>query len=597
MVEGTPFGRYQLVELLGRGGMGEVWRAQDTETNNRTVAIKVLPPHLADDATFAQRFRREADAAARLNNPHIIPIHTYGEIDGRLYVDMRRSRAATSSRSCPRGRWLRDWRCGSSSRSPRRCMPPTRWGWCIAMSSRRTSCSMTMTSHAYLNQFTESMRTQVAIIGAGPAGMLLAHLLAAEGIDTVIVEARSEQYVLSRIRAGILEHGSVELLRSAGLGSRLETEGLPHRGIYQQFPHERHQLDFVDLIGRGVWVYGQTEVQKDLVAARSAAGQHIYYEASELVICNVDSERPSLTFVDSVGNHCELEADAVVGCDGSFGPSRAAIPESLKQTWQRTYPFSWLGILADVAPSTDELIYAWHSDGFAMHSMRSPSVSRLYLQVPNDTDINDWSHQRIWDALANRLGDGQNGWTLTPGPITEASVLPMRSYVQTPMRHGRLFLAGDSAHTRPSHRSEGTQPGNRGRRVARPRAHRIGVRWRFPGDRDIFRRRPAPCLALHTLLLVDDQHVAHLRRPFRRSVACSCHSFGGSAAARLRPRGWPRTTPAYPSTQGAQHRRTVERRCLDADVGPRTPNMALGSSGRVRAEDKAMSAREFLRSS
>jgi p-hydroxybenzoate 3-monooxygenase len=293
------------------------------------------------------------------------------------------------------------------------------------------------------------MRTQVAIIGAGPAGMLLAHLLAAEGIDTVVVESRSEEYVLGRIRAGILEHGSVELLRSAGLGTRLDAEGLPHRGIYLQFPHERHQLDFVDLIGRGVWVYGQTEVQKDLVAARSAAGQPIYYEASELVICNVHSERPSLNFVDSQGNRCDLEADAVVGCDGSFGPSRSAIPEAVKHTWQRTYPYSWLGILADVAPSTDELIYAWHPDGFAMHSMRSSSVSRLYLQVDNDANINDWSHQRIWDALATRLGDGQDGWTLTPGPITESSVLPMRSYVQTPMRHGRLFLAGDAAHIVP----------------------------------------------------------------------------------------------------------------------------------------------------
>lgn len=293
------------------------------------------------------------------------------------------------------------------------------------------------------------MRTHVAIIGAGPAGMLLSHLLAAEGIDTVIVEARSEEYVLGRIRAGILEHGSVELLRAAGLGARLDAEALPHRGIHLQFPRERHRLDFIDLIGRGVWVYGQTEVQKDLVAARSTAGQTIYYEARNLEISGVDTDRPSLTFIGSDGRRRTVVADAVAGCDGSFGPSRAVIPDSAKQTWHRTYPFSWLGVLADVAPSTDELIYAWHPDGFAMHSMRSPSVSRLYLQVDNGTDINDWSPQRIWDALAARLGDGQNGWTLTPGPITEANVLPMRSYVQSPMRHGRLFLAGDSAHIVP----------------------------------------------------------------------------------------------------------------------------------------------------
>ena len=298
-------------------------------------------------------------------------------------------------------------------------------------------------------QLTDHMRTQGAIIGAGPAGMLLAHLLDARGVDTLIVETRSEEYVLGRIRAGILEHGSVELLRSVGLGARLDEEALAHRGIYLQCPRERHQLDFVDLIGRDVWIYGQTELQKDLVAARTAAGQELYYAAGELAIDGIETDHPTPTFVDAAGILREISASVVVGCDGSFGPSRAAIPDSVRQTWQRTYPYSWLGILADVEPSTDEMIYAWHPDGFAMHSMRSPSVSRLYLQVDNDADINDWSHQRIWDALAERLGDGQNGWTLKPGPITEASVLPMRSYVQTPMRHGSLFLAGDSAHIVP----------------------------------------------------------------------------------------------------------------------------------------------------
>ncbi|MFT4084559.1 MAG: 4-hydroxybenzoate 3-monooxygenase [Nocardioides sp.] len=293
-----------------------------------------------------------------------------------------------------------------------------------------------------------TLRTQVAIVGAGPAGMLLSHLLAARGIESVIVEARSEEYVAARIRAGILEHSTVELLRSVGLADRLEREGDEHRGIYLQWPTERHHIDFVDRTGRSVWVYGQTEVQKDLIAARNAAGQQVYYQASEVVPHDVESETPYVTFTAGGVDH-RLEAAVIAGCDGSFGPSRSAVPAEVTQTWERVYPYSWLGILADVAPSTDELIYAWHPDGFAMHSMRSATVSRLYLQVPNGTPIEEWSDDRIWEALATRLGHGQDGWKLNPGPITDKSVLPMRSYVQTPMRHGRLFLAGDAAHIVP----------------------------------------------------------------------------------------------------------------------------------------------------
>jgi p-hydroxybenzoate 3-monooxygenase len=260
-------------------------------------------------------------------------------------------------------------------------------------------------------------RTRVAIVGAGPAGMLLAHLLDREGVESVVVETRSEDYVASRIRAGILEQSTVDLLREIGLGDRLEREGDEHRGIHLQWHErgrgERHHLDFVDLTGRSVWVYGQTEVQKDLVTAD--------------------------------GDEVRLRADVVVGCDGSFGPSRGAVPSP--RTWERTYPYSWLGILADVAPSTDELIYAWHPEGFALHSMRSSSVSRFYLQVPNDTSLDDWSDDRIWEALATRFA--LDGWTLDTGQITDRSVLPMRSFVQSPMRHGRLFLAGDAAHIVP----------------------------------------------------------------------------------------------------------------------------------------------------
>jgi p-hydroxybenzoate 3-monooxygenase len=293
------------------------------------------------------------------------------------------------------------------------------------------------------------MRTQVAIVGAGPAGMLLSHLLAADGVDSIVLETRSEVYVLARIRAGILEQSSVEILGEHGLGGRLTEVGLPHRGIYLQFPHERHHLDFVDLVGRHVWVYGQTEVQKDLVAARHAAAQQVLYEISETAVHDVETDRPSVSFVDAGGTRQRVEADVVVGCDGSFGPSRHAVPESMREVWERVYPYAWLGVLADVAPSTDELVYAWHPDGFALHSMRSPSISRLYLQVRADERVDEWSDARIWDALATRLGHGQDGWALTPGAITDKSVLPMRSFVMSPMRYGRLFLAGDAAHIVP----------------------------------------------------------------------------------------------------------------------------------------------------
>ncbi len=287
------------------------------------------------------------------------------------------------------------------------------------------------------------MRTQVAIVGAGPAGLLLSHLLASGGVESVVVETRTRDYVESRIRAGILEHSTVELLKSAGLASRLLTEGAEHRGIYLQWPGERHHLDFVDLVGRSVWVYGQTEVQKDLGRAGDAEGQQVIYDVRDTEVHSPAD--PYVTFTVD-GRPTRLDADVVVGCDGSFGPTRAAVAGT---TWQRTYPYSWLGVLADVAPSTDDLIYAWHPDGFALNSMRSPTVTRLYLQVPSDTDIADWPDDRIWQALADRLGHGQDGWHLQQGPITEKSVLPMRSLVRAPMRAGKVFLAGDAAHIVP----------------------------------------------------------------------------------------------------------------------------------------------------
>ena len=291
------------------------------------------------------------------------------------------------------------------------------------------------------------MRTQIVIIGAGPAGLLLSHLLDARGVDSVVVETRSEEYVLARVRAGVLESSSVDLLASAGLGDRIARDGIKHRGIHLQWPHERHHLDFVELAGRNVWIYGQTEVQKDLIAARRTAKQLIHYEVSHTALNDIETDHPYVTFIDAAGRPQRIDADMIAGCDGSFGPSRQAIPSL--HTWERTYPYAWLGILADVAPSTDELIYAWHPDGFALHSLRSDQVSRFYLQVAPGEDIDTWSDDRIWEALATRLGEGQDGWHLTPGPISEKSVLPMRSYVTSPMRHHRLFLAGDAAHIVP----------------------------------------------------------------------------------------------------------------------------------------------------
>ena len=291
------------------------------------------------------------------------------------------------------------------------------------------------------------MRTQVGIVGAGPSGLLLSHLLAQLGIDSVIVENRSREYVEARVRAGVLEHGAVQTLTDAGVADRLHREGMRHDGIYLQWPGERHRLDFPDLCGQSVWVYGQTELTKDLYRIRLEAGQEIVFEAQDVRIEDHTTDAPCITYTDATGTRQEITCDVVAGCDGFHGVSRATIPDDVRTVWQRTYPFAWLGILAQVAPSTDELIYAWHPDGFALHSMRSPEVSRLYVQVGPDERIEDWSDDRIWEALATRMA--LPGWTLNSGPTLEKGITPMRSFVSAPMRHGRLFLAGDAAHIVP----------------------------------------------------------------------------------------------------------------------------------------------------
>jgi p-hydroxybenzoate 3-monooxygenase len=292
------------------------------------------------------------------------------------------------------------------------------------------------------------MRTTVGIIGAGPAGLLLARLLHRAGIESVVLESRDRAYVEHRQRAGILEQGTVDVLRAAGAGERMDREGLRHDGIELRFDRRRHRVDFPALTGgRSVMVYAQTEVCKDLIALQLKEGGPLLFEAEALAVEGAESDRPRVRFRHE-GREDVLECDYVVGCDGFWGVARQAFPAEVSRVFERSYPYAWLGVLADVAPSQDELVYARHDRGFALLSMRSPSVSRLYLQVPAGTDAEQWSDERIWDELERRL-ETDDDWALHRGPITQKSVTPMRSYVHEPMRHGRLLLAGDAAHIVP----------------------------------------------------------------------------------------------------------------------------------------------------
>lgn len=292
--------------------------------------------------------------------------------------------------------------------------------------------------------------TRVAIVGAGPAGLVLSHILHRAGIETVVLECRDRGYVESRVRAGVLEHGTVELLDHLGLAGRLHAEGLVHHGVNLQFHGVRHRIDFDRLTGKSITVYGQQEVVKDLIAARLEQDQPILFEAEATSIdglaATFGSDRPVVRFRQGGRQH-ELRADVIAGCDGFHGISRRAIPAAGLRVYQREYPFAWLGVLAAVAPSTDELIYSHHQRGFAMHSLRSPTVSRLYLQVDPDEDIGAWPDDRIWSELQVRLG--APGWRLHEGPILEKGITPMRSFVADPLVWGRLFLAGDAAHIVP----------------------------------------------------------------------------------------------------------------------------------------------------
>ncbi|GAA1787080.1 4-hydroxybenzoate 3-monooxygenase [Planosporangium flavigriseum] len=292
------------------------------------------------------------------------------------------------------------------------------------------------------------MRTTVGIVGGGPAGLLLARLLHQAGVDCVLLECRDRAYVEQRQRAGILEQGTIDALRACGAGERMDREGLPHDGVELRFDGRGTRIDFPGLTGRQVMVYAQTEVVKDLIALHLAEGPQLLFEAQVTAVEGADTDSPVIRFTHS-GREQTLHCDYVVGCDGFHGVTRHAIPDGVRQTFERVYPYSWLGILADVPPSSDELIYAHHERGFALLSMRSPSVSRLYLQVPNGTDPASWSDEQIWGELDARFALADGSFKLARGPITSKSVTPMRSFVAEPMRYGRVLLAGDAAHIVP----------------------------------------------------------------------------------------------------------------------------------------------------
>jgi len=296
------------------------------------------------------------------------------------------------------------------------------------------------------------MRTQVGIIGAGPAGLVLSHLLHLHGIESVVLENRSRQYVQERVRAGVLEQGTVDLLKETGVGERLQREGLVHYGVNLRFNQRTHRIDFADLTGgKAVTIYAQHEVVKDLTDARLAAGGQVHFEVADTSIHNFDdaraSSKPTIQF-RKVGEPRELVCDFIAGCDGYHGICRPSVPDGVLTAFDRVYPFAWLGILVEAPPSSEELIYAYHDRGFALLSMRSPRVGRLYLQCRPDEDLLNWPDEKIWQELQTRLA-GEENWKLQEGPVLQKGITGMRSFVIEPMQFGKLFLAGDAAHIVP----------------------------------------------------------------------------------------------------------------------------------------------------
>ncbi len=299
-----------------------------------------------------------------------------------------------------------------------------------------------------------SSRTQVGIVGAGPAGLVLSHLLAREGIECVVLEDRSREYVEKRVRAGVLEQGTVDLLTELGLADRLHREGLVHQGIELRFDGQGHRIPFEELAeGRAITIYGQQEVVKDLIAARLDADGPLLFEVDDVTLHGIDSNEPSISFTHD-GTERELRCDAIAGCDGFHGVCRPSVPDRVLSLNQLDYPFAWLGILAEVAPSTEELIYAPHERGFALHSLRSPELSRLYVQCDPEDSLEQWPDERIWEELHLRLAR-DDGWSLKEGPVVEKAIAPLRSFVAAPMQFGRLYLAGDAVHIVPATGAKG----------------------------------------------------------------------------------------------------------------------------------------------
>jgi p-hydroxybenzoate 3-monooxygenase len=287
----------------------------------------------------------------------------------------------------------------------------------------------------------------VGIVGGGPAGLLLSHLLHLAGVESIVLEQRTRAYVEQRVRAGVLEQGTVDLLVSTGLGGRLLREGQVHTGVELRFDGESHRIALSDLTGgRAITIYGQQEVVKDLIDARLAAGGQVHFEVGDATVHDLTTDAPEIQCTLD-GEPTTIACDVIAGCDGFHGITRGAIPAGAIATWEREYPFGWLGILVAAPPSSDELIYARHDDGFALHSMRSTELTRLYLQCDPEDDLTRWPDRRIWEALHRRLA--LEGWSLTEGEILERGVTTMRSFVVEPMRYGRLFLAGDAAHIVP----------------------------------------------------------------------------------------------------------------------------------------------------